>query len=175
MKKVSLLLSLLGFFVACNSDEKTAPPEIDIDVSPVWVGVRSIAEEAQEKQFDLQIRNIGEQTLKIGKIVIKGDQHCAFRWMGPDEKELGPDGSAFIRMWYKPTVRADDSISLEISSNAVNFDPLVVPICGRGALQEEIDQMADVDGGVADEEAPSCSAPPSDQPNCDEGGAGTDV
>ena len=167
MKNALPWLSVCIVFVACNVDEKLTPPEIGIDVSPVWVGVRSIAEDAPEKPFDLQIRNLGEQTLKIEKVSVKGDQHCAFNWIGPDQDEIGADGSAFIRMTYKPTVRDNDSVSLIIESNAENFDRFIVPICGRGALQEEIDQMAEVDGGVGGEDGPLCSAPPSDQPDCD--------
>ena len=168
MKNSSGWLLLCVALIACNTEDSLGPPQIDVDVSPVWAGVRSIDEDAPAKQFDLQLRNTGGQTLKIEKVSVKGDQNCAFDWEGPDQKELGADGSAFIRMWYKPTVRDYDSISLIIESNAENFDSFVVPVCGRGALQEEIDQMTDVDGGVDDDESPLCSAPPSDQPDCDE-------
>jgi hypothetical protein len=74
-------------------------------------------------------------------------------------------------MWYKPTVRGRDDISLIITSNATNYGKFIVPICGRGALQEEIDQMTDADGGVTEEDGPKCSAPPDDQLDCDDEGS----
>jgi hypothetical protein len=168
MKKTCVSIALILCIGCSEGKEEQAPPEISIDVSPVWVGVRSIAEDAPAKQFDLQIRNVGEQTLELGKVSIEGDQHCAFHWKGPDERSLGANGSAFIRMWYKPLVNGNDSISLVVRSNSHIYDPFIVPICGRGTTQEEIDLMNDPDAGAGDQAAQECNAPPKDQPDCAE-------
>ena len=157
--------------VGCGErDDASDPPQISVDVSPVWVGVRSIAEEATPKTFDLQIRNIGEQTLEISDVSVRADQHCAFTWEGPDITSVKAHDAAFIRMEYEPTVRGDDAIALTIESNSDTYETLIIPICGRGALQEEIDRMNEADGGTTDDEEPICDVPPEDQDDCEENG-----
>ena len=169
MKSFLCLIALL--FVACGEreDGDLDPPQISVDVSPLWVGDRSIAEEAPPKEFNLQIRNTGEQTLTISNVRLRADQNCAFRWEGPDITEIKADDSAFIRGWYEPTVRGEDNVALVIESNSDTLATLVVPICGRGLLQEEIDQQNDEDteGGTSSD-IPICDVPPDDLEDCDE-------
>ena len=172
MRKV--LWSILALLLAgCgDGDDNLAPPQISVDRSPLWAGVRSIAEEAPPKVFDLQIRNIGEQTLEISKVSMRGDQNCAFSWDGPDITSVKAHDAAFVRFEYKPTVRGDDAIALSIESNSETYETLVVPICGQGALQEEVDQMneEEADGGTTDDDTYICDVPPSDQGDCEDNG-----
>ena len=150
---LSLLIFSLGF---CGCTEELDPPEIWIDISPVNVGARSIDLAVEPRRFDLQLTNRGEEVLVIDSIAIKGDQNCAFEFIGPDINELAQDERAFIRGWYGPTIAADDQIALEINSNCVVFPTLVVPVCGRG-----------VPPGTEDAGPPLvCNVPPPDQPDC---------
>ena len=164
----SLFLLLL---VGCGErDDKLDPPQITVDRNPMWAGVRSIAEEAPPKVFNLQIRNVGEQTLEISKVSVRGDQNCAFSWDGPDITSIGKNGAAFVRFEYKPTVRSDDAIALTIESNSETHETFVVAICGQGALQEEVDRMneEETDGGTTDDDTHICDVPPEDQGDCEE-------
>ena len=100
---VALIAVIAG--VACDDD--LLPPEIWIDISPVYVGKWSTAEDAGPNDFDLQLTNRGEDTLKIEQLLIKGDENCAFKFKGPDINELNENESAFIRGWYQPTTPAE--------------------------------------------------------------------
>ena len=172
MKPLLIVLIVSFFTIHCQEDEALAPPEITIDKSPVWIGERSVAEEADPFVFSLHIKNKGDETLKITGSKFKGDQNCAFTKEGPDEKELGPKGDAFFRISYKPTVRADDSVSLIINSNSEKHGKFIVPICGRGVLPEELPDAEDTDSETEEEDTDNedmlCSAPPADQPDCEE-------
>jgi hypothetical protein len=155
MKRFVLFLLLFGC-AACEED--LSPPEIWIDISPVYVGIHEINPESEPYHFDLRFTNRGEEALEIESARIRGDQYCAFEFQGPDILELGEDESAFMRGWYNPAVAADDQIALELYSNAVNYPMLVVPVCGRGVLP------GTQDAGPA----PSCNVPPTSQPDCPE-------
>jgi hypothetical protein len=173
--KTRMLLVASLLLVHCNGEETLSPPKITIDLSPVWVGERSVAEEAPGKEFNLLVQNEGEEKLIISSAKLKGDQNCAFTKEGPDKKELGGNDSAFIRLVYKPTVRGEDNVKLIIQSNSEEFPRLVVPICGRGLLPEEITvdtdtedtDNEDTDNAENNDEDHICNAPPDDQPDCE--------
>lgn len=155
MKRVTLLGLIAASSVLGCSEEGTSGPEILIDVSPVNLGV--VAVDADAEHFDLQLTNRGDSTLLIDGWSLRGDQHCALEMTGPDVSEVSPGGSAFLRGWYGPSVVAEDQIELLITSNAVDYPELVVPVCGRG-----------VDPADEDAEPPECELPDVDQLDCDE-------
>ena len=148
-----VVTGILALLPACQGEEST-PPEIVVDVNPVYVGIRSITAD-EPIGFDLQIYNRGSETLKLNMLEVRGDQNCAFTFQGPDIEQLVKDQSAFVRGWYKPTVVAVDQIALYIRSNAPR-SPLIVPVCGRGVLDGTTDAV----------EPPKCVIPPDSQPDC---------
>ena len=170
-----LLASLL--LVSHCGDETLEPPQIAVELTVIQLGERSIAEDAPPREFDLLILNKGEDDLVISSAVLKGDQNCAFEMEGPDKNELGEDGSAFIKITYKPTVRAPDNVNLIIKSNSEKKGTLKIPICGEGKYAEEIapedtDSSSDTEE-VADEttdedDVDICDYAPADQPDCEE-------
>ena len=171
MATALILMMATALILHCNEDESQDPPQITVDLSPVWAGVRSIDPDADAKQFNLHIRNEGGQTLEITSTKLKGDQNCAFSKEGPDKTELGENGSAFIRIGYKPTVRAEDSVSLIINSNSEKYKKFIIPICGIGVLPEELPDETDTetDTESADDSYDrTCDAPPDDQPDCED-------
>jgi hypothetical protein len=150
-------LALLGLFVtAC--DESAGPAEIWIDVSPVDVGPRVVADDVSPLHFDLQLYNGGGDVLSISSVNYRGDVNCAFTFEGPDRTELGPEESAFIRGWYKPEVVDLDHIAMDVVSNADNYPLLVVPICGKG-----------IEPGTMAVRPYECVVPEPDQPDCPSG------
>ncbi len=177
MKRYAWLFASL-LLVQCG-DETLTPPQIIVDLNGIWLGERSIAEDAPAREVNLLIQNQGEDKLVISSAVLKGDQHCAFKIEGPDIEELGERGSAFIRIIYKPVERREDTVSLVIKSNSEKRSKLVIPICGRGLLPEEIvvseedtDTATETDDG--DENDRRCEEPPPDQPDCEETDEDTD-
>ena len=153
MMKCVVVALLLGC-LAC--EESLSPPEIMIDISPVYVGIRSISPDIGPLHFDLRLTNRGEQVLEIDSVIERGDQHCAFEFEGPDVNQLGQGESAFVRGWYRPQVVGEDQIALEIGSNSHIYSPLIVPVCGRGVEPDTEEEVADI----------SCNVPPPDQPDC---------
>lgn len=174
MKNRFWLLSSLLLVTHCG-DETLEAPQIAVDLTVVQLGDRSIAEDAPPKEFNLLIQNKGEDDLIISSAVLKGDQNCAFELEGPDKKTLGEDGSAFIRITYKPTVRAVDNVNLIIKSNSEEKGTLKIPICGEGKLPEEIvsedtDSSSDTEEeteDVTDDDLDICDYAPDDQPDCE--------
>ena len=145
-------LSLVLLIAGCE----TTPPEISIDISPVNCGIRSTDPDLDPYEFNLQLINLGEQTLVIEDVVYRGDQNCSFNFEGPDVTELGFEETAFIRGFWAPTVEGEDQIAMEeVSSNAENHPLLVVPICGLGVAP-----------GTEDAEPIECQVPPEDQREC---------
>jgi len=149
--------AVLSFlFVACAGCEaQLEPPEIGIDISPVNLGIHSIAADAGLYHFDLQLTNNGEETLVLESVSYRGDQNCSFTFEGPDTMELSENESSFVRGWYEPTISGEDQIAMEVLSNASNFPKLVVPICGKA-----------VPPGTEDAGMPVCQVPPQEQPDC---------
>ena len=170
-----LLASLL--LVHCGDDTLT-PPQITVDLNVGQFGERSIAEEAPSKEFNILVQNKGEETLKISSAKLHGDQNCAFEIEGPDKKELGEDGSAFIRVSYKPTLIAKDNVNLIIKSNSEKKSTLRIPICGEGKRPEDIvtsdgDTDAEEGAAAADDDLEICDPAPDDQPDCESADADT--
>jgi hypothetical protein len=161
--------AIVAFLLIHCGDDTLTPPQITVDLNGVWLGERSIAEDAPEREVNLLIQNKGEEKLVIESAVLKGDQHCAFTIEGPDKKKMGENDSAFIRIIYKPSVRADDNVGLIIKSNSEKKSKLVIPICGKGVLPDEIV----ITEGDTDSEAEDlgedriCEEPPADQPDCE--------
>lgn len=151
-----LLTSLAGLACLAACTEELRDPEIWIDISPVYVGMRSIDPQVGPVHFDLQLTNRGDKELRINRYEVHGDQHCAFTFQGPDRQALQREESAFIRGWYQPLVAADDRIALSIYSNDLTHNPLIVPVCGRGV------PPGTTDGGTP----PACVVPPATQPDC---------
>jgi hypothetical protein len=154
MRRVALAL-VFATLVGC--DDELEPPKIDIDISPVNVGIHSTSPDAGTYHFDLQLINIGEETLVIQSVDYRGDQNCAFTFDGPDLLEMGENESSFVRGWYDPVVEGEDQIAMDVVSNAVNYPTMVVPICGKA-----------VPPGTEDAGMPVCQVPPADQPDCEE-------
>ena len=153
MKKTTTLFML---FVAMACDESLTPPEISVDISPVYVGTYVARPDAGTIDFDLQLINRGEGVLTLETTVEKGDQNCDFEFMGPDQIELGHNESSFIRGWYYPRVVGEEHISLSVQSNSSVYPQLVIPICARG-----------VPPGTQDAgPPPECHVPPDNQPDC---------
>jgi len=143
--------------VACvGCGDEMEPPKIEIDVSPVNLGIHSTSPDAGPYHFDLQLYNRGEETLVLESVDYRGDQNCAFTFEGPDVWEMGENQSSFVRGWYEPVLEGEDQIAMEVISNAVNYPTLVVSICGLA-----------VPPGTEDAEMPVCKVPPSDQPDCE--------
>ena len=132
-----------------------SPPEITIDVSPVSLGERSIASDAEALRFDLQLLNLGDEELVINEVRLRGDGGCAFTLSDPDQWSLYRGESSFVRGWYQPTTAGEDHVALEVESNAANFPLLVVPVCGRG-VAEVGEQGAPVECLVPEETAADC-------------------
>lgn len=154
---IRFLLVVLGLLVHLfGCQEALTPAEISIDISPVYVGIRSTSPDTGPVQFDLQLINRGEEVLEIESMEVRGDQRCSFRFDGPDRMVLGENEASFIRGWYQPTVPGDDQIALEIVSNSHIDSPLIVPVCGRGVAPGTTDAGA----------PPSCNVPPPDQADC---------
>lgn len=147
-----LVLVLSG----CQSESRPGLAEIWIDVSPVVLGERVVAEDAGPLRFDLMLSNRGLDPLLIDGIEVSGDSTCAFTFEGPDLLEVYPEETSFLRGWYQPTALGEHQIALTIFSNAGNFPELVVPICGRGV--EEVRISGDI----------ACQIPPETQPDCPE-------
>lgn len=151
---VSVVLWALLVAAGCEEGE-ILPPTIMVDVSPVNVGVRWVAEDVNPIHFDLQLYNTGDETLILESVDYRGDTNCAFTFEGPDTLELIGQESAFIRGWYNPTVVDNDRIAMEVLSNADNYPEMVVPICGRGVPE-----------GTTFARPAFCDIPPEDQPDC---------
>jgi hypothetical protein len=180
--KRSFLLTAAILIVHCSENTTLTPPQITVDLSPVRVGGWTIEEEADPKVFDLHIRNIGEETLKITSAKIRHDQNCAFSWEGPDKKELGENQSAFVRITYKPKVRGEDKVTLVVNSNSEKHPKFIIPICARGLHPSELPEPEDTEGDTGGDsegagganadtdsgEVAMCEAPPDDQPDCSE-------
>lgn len=153
MKKLLLIVVVFACLAACE-EESLSPPEISIDLSPVPVGTHYT--DASPYVFNLMIQNRGEQTLEISSVVSRGDQNCAFAWIGPDIAELEFNESAFLQGTYDPSSAGEDYIALEITSNAENYTVMEVPVCGK-AIAPGDDPGEDI----------TCQLPPSDQPDCE--------
>ncbi len=153
MRKLAVLLILLAC-LACEED--LTPPEITGAARVLWLG--DFALDAEPEPFDLSIYNTGEETLKIEKLEVRGDQYCSFTISQPDLTELGENDVAFIRGWYDPERVASDQIAIEITSNAVNLPLFIIPICGLGKTPED----------TTDYEPMTCNIPPPSQPDCEE-------
>jgi hypothetical protein len=166
-KWVLMVLGCVSFLMACEQQTIT-PAQIGVDISPVYVGMRSTNPSIGPIHFDLQVYNTGDQVLTISSVTARGDQHCAFIFEGtadcadpcrtpsPDRVTLGKNEAAFIRGYYQPTVAADDFIALDVASNSQRDSTLIIPICGRGVAP------GTTDAG----DPPTCINPPSTQANC---------
>jgi hypothetical protein len=154
MRRIVLPLTLL-VFAACA--EELSPPRIEIDISPVNLGIHQIDPDAEHYHFDLQLINKGEQKLIIESVTYRGDQNCSFTFEGPDKMEMGKNESSFIRGWYVPTIEGEDQIEMLVVSNSDKYDNLIVPICGKAV------PLGTEDPGAL----PVCVLPPADQPDCE--------
>ena len=152
MKKLLLIVVVFACLAACE-EESLSPPEISIDLSPVPVGTHYT--DANPYVFNLMIQNRGDQTLVISSVVARGDQNCAFTWMGPDKTELEYDESTFVQGTYDPSMAGEDQVALEIRSNAENYALMEVPVCGKAVAPGD-DKGEDI----------TCQLPPSDQEDC---------
>jgi hypothetical protein len=141
-------------FSGCEAE--LDPPEITVDLSPVYMGVRMVDPSAEPLVFNLMISNRGEEELKIESLTKVGDQNCAFEVKGPDLMTLGEDESSFVNVRYQPIAVATDQVALEIKSNAHEYPLLIVPICGV-AVQSDPEPADEIN---------SCNIPPPDQPGC---------
>ena len=169
MKKTSLL-SLLVLSIACER-ETLDPPQIKIDPESAELGRVANGE---QHRFNFHIRNIGEETLKIDNVRLRADQNCAFRFIGPDVKELWAKRDAFISMIFAPESLGDYQVALVIPSNSETKPRLVVPICATAVSPEDLVQdtagLAGTDtagaGGPGEPQGAGCRPPPADQPDC---------
>jgi hypothetical protein len=159
MKKIWCVAAWM-VLVGCQEDDVLEPPMIEAVPASINLGTWPIGAE-QPVQFDVQIRNIGEQRLELEGAMLRHDQNCSFQFMGPDLDKVIRKQAAFIRVWYTPQVRGADRVALHVKSNSVENEILEIPICARGELPEEM-----TDGGVGGASSGGCEAPPKDQPDC---------
>jgi len=156
----SLWVALVWMLVTgCQAGEGLDPPMISAVPAQVQLGQWAIEDDAY--RFDIQLRNVGEERLKINRIQIKGDHRCAFnKYKGPDIDEVVRNQAAFVRIWYTPPDRGFDQVALQITSNSEKKGTLRVPICAEAVHEAEI-----TDAGLGDDPR-ECTLPPSDQPDC---------
>ncbi len=145
---------LFGLLLAAGCAEE-APPKIAVSLAPVNLGVHVVAPDMGAYSFNLQVINMGEETLVIDSTKIVGDTNCAFTFEGPDVDELELDQSAFLLIHYDPVVAGEDQTAIEIVSNAKNAKTLEVPMCATA-----------VNEGDPAPPVPECEIPPADQADC---------
>ncbi len=153
MKRIIVLLTILAGF-ACDEDA-LSPPEIHTELNVVYMDIRPVDADTPPYEFDLQIYNRGEETLKIESVRLRGDQYCHLTFQGPDTNEVDETG-AFIRFFYSAFPGQEDQIALEITSNSHKNPTLLIPMCGKGVYPE--DDTTD--------QSLVCNVPPPDQPDC---------
>ena len=159
----SLWIAVVWMLITgCQARETLEPPMISAVPAQVHLGQWALEDGAY--RFDIQLRNVGEEHLKIdrNRVRIKGDHRCAFRYKGPDIDEVVRNQAAFVRIWYKPPERGFDQVALQVASNSEKNATLRIPICAEGVYEAELS-----DAGVGDEPR-ECTLPPSDQPDCPE-------
>lgn len=99
--------------------------------------------------FALTNCSTGSEDLTISKVELAGDPRCAFRFRTADDlsaRRIRPGETAVLRVVYRPPGPGEDHAHLRIFSNAQNFRPLVLPICGR-AFKAGAAPDAGVSGG----------------------------
>jgi len=96
--------------------------------------------------FVLTNCSTGNQSLIINKVVITGDDRCFFQKFNKSTDiqpslEILPGENSTIITVYKPTVKGEDHAHIRVFSNAQNFNPLVLPVCGlavpKGSLGKD--------------------------------------
>jgi hypothetical protein len=87
-------------------------------------------------EYDLIIDNYGADPLTITDIRVVGDDRCALKGLtwAPMGEPIPSLGSVTVQMFYDPPDAGDDSLFIEIDSNAENFALFPVNICGTGIL-----------------------------------------
>jgi hypothetical protein len=85
--------------------------------------------------FILTNCSTGNKKLTISKIVLMGDDNCAFTEAEITEKVADPGQEIIIRTKYQPKAEGQDFATIYIYSDAQNANPLIIPICGRALSQ----------------------------------------
>jgi hypothetical protein len=73
----------------------------------------------------------GNKKLTISKVVIVGDSRCSYSEAEVEAKEVAPGKDMLIRTVYKPKTPGVDMAGIHIISDAQNYKPFVLPLCGR--------------------------------------------
>ena len=139
-----------------------AKPQICSDLTHV-VLYHPIDEKAPRENVPFIITNCsaGQEKLIIQKIELFGNSRCSFSEPELGEAESGqlaneimPGKYVALRTTYNPKTPGEDHIMIRITSNAANYNPFSISICGQAKTKAEVDAAnpgaAAEDGGSAD-------------------------
>ena len=111
------------------ADDDPCKPLVQPATSPLILCPDSPAVSA-----NLLLQNPGCGPLEISTLEFQGDDRDAFTSpeLRPAADATAAGGSATVAFSYRPPDDGEDHVLLVISSNADNFEELLVPVCGRG-------------------------------------------
>jgi hypothetical protein len=86
----------------------------------------------QEVSFLITNCSSGNRKLTLSKLTIAGDSRCSLAEPQVEPGKVIEAGQqAVVRTIYKPKGLGEDHAALIIQSDAQNFKPLIIPICGK--------------------------------------------
>jgi hypothetical protein len=102
----------------------------------------------------------GNKKLTISKVLIVGDSRCSYGEAEVASKELDPGKEMLIRTVYKPKAPGVDMAGIHIFSDAANYKPLTIALCGRALAKYKPGADSGVSGvDAATNKALRCSDP----------------
>ena len=112
--------------------------------------------------FTLTNCSTGNSKITISKILLVGDDRCSFVVrkdnqatgdVAIEDKVIDPGKYVSIQTVYWPLTEGEDHAAIHVFSNAKNFSPLVIPVCGRAVVKNAMSQdsgpSSGSDGGTA--------------------------
>ncbi len=137
IKRMCLVFCVFG--AACGSSgDDTVGPKITPHVSPVQLGEfwPQGAEDAdpgnnERTPFEwvLLLQNEGDETLKVSKACLIGNDSNNFVLEGPVPADIRGGDEGAVRLTYGRTSPGSDRVAILVESNATKFSRLIVPVC----------------------------------------------
>lgn len=112
--------------------------------------VRNMAEIERGVAFSFVLTNCstGSEPLRITKVQVTGDERCSFVFdtsRDLETQEIPPGKTAVLRITYRAKEPGEDHAHLRVFSNAYNFDPLILPVCGFAGAAQQIPDAGALD------------------------------
>jgi hypothetical protein len=131
-------------------------PQLCVDQGKRKIPDYVLNDPGKEASFTLTNCSTKNSKLIINKIIIAGDSRCSFSEPEIEQteaKEIDPGKSISIRTVYKAKAVGEDHAAIHIYSNAQNWNPLIISLCGKTSLTVPLNPDAGksaADGGSKD-------------------------